>query len=172
MTAAPEYLETLSAEAETPDGTAFARLRGTSDISVSFVPGYYAQTTEARLADKLTQLGRLLWVARMRAYYRLKSDLLDREIRGEGRPRNERQAARREARDSIVASGRSDDGRVELSAVGLLNWSATVAPGTVRQVSEEAFTAACAQAAERLVEDHLWQLKLVWASASTGRSLG
>lgn len=172
MSAGPEHLEGLTAEAETPDGTAFARLRGTHDIRVSFAPGYYAHTTEARLADKLVQLGRLLWVARMREYYRQKSNLLEREVRGEGRPRNERQAARREARDSIVATGRSDDGRVELSAVGLLNWSATIAPGTVRQLSEEQFTAACSQAAERLVEDHLWQLKLVWSSASTGRTVG
>ena len=164
MTRIQDRLDSLTIEAATPDGTAFAHLRGRSDIGVSLAPGYYAHATEDRLAQRLAQLGRLLWVARTREYYRLKSEQLGRTVRGEGRPADARQAARREARDAIVATGESDDGLVSLSAVGLFQWSAVVAPGTVRGVPEEAFTAACGQAGSRLVEDHLWRLKLTWAA--------
>lgn len=163
MSAMTEHLDTMVVEAATPDETAYARLRGRSDVSVWFAPGYYPYATDARVADKLVQLGRLLWVARMKEYYRFKSVQLGRTVRGEGMPKTPAQVARREARDNIVASGRSDDGTVELTAVGLLTWSVTLAPGSVERVAEDAFCAACGQAGERLVLDHLDKLAFVWA---------
>lgn len=158
-----EHLDTMVVEATTPGDSASARLRGRSDVTVWFAPGYYSQSTDARIADKLAQLGKLLWVARMKEYYRFKSEQLERPIRGEGTPKTPAQVARRDARDSIVAEGRSDDGTVALTSVGLLKWSATVAPGTVERVDEETFVASCSQAAERLIEHHLDQLAFVWA---------
>jgi hypothetical protein len=163
MSAMSEHLDTMVVEAATPGDTAFARLRGRSDVTVWFAPGYYRQSTDERVADKLAQLGKLLWVARMKEYYRFKSHQLGREIRGEGMPKTPAQVARREARDSIVAEGRSDDGAVSLSSVGLLDWSVTVPRGTVARVEEETFVASCAQAAERLIQHHLDQLAYVWA---------
>lgn len=161
MSTMEQHLAETPVRAETPDGTASARLVDDREITVAFAPGYYARSTDARVADKLQQLGRLLWVARMREYYRHKSQQLGREVRGEGAPRTEAQAARREARDAIVARGSS--GPVEISAVGLYRWTVTLAPGTVKRVPEAELVAAVAEAAGRLVEDHRWQLRLVWA---------
>lgn len=164
MSEVMDRLETSVVEAATPDGIAFAKLRGLTQVTVSLAPGYYAHATDARVADKLATLGKLLWVARMKEYYRLKSEYLGREVRGEGSPTSDQQRARREARNNIVATGASDDGTVSASAVGLLNWVVTVAPGTVGRVDEPAFLASCSQAAERLVEDHLLRLRIVWAA--------
>jgi hypothetical protein len=164
VTSARELLADADVTASTPDGTVFGRLSGRR-LHVWFAPGYYSHTSDSRLAEKLGQLGRLLWVARMKEYYRLKSDQLGQEVRGERRPTTPKQVARREARDNIVATGRSDDGRVELTTVGMLSWTASIAPGTVSALSEEAFAAATAQAGERVVEDHAWRLKLTWSAS-------
>ncbi|WP_134764911.1 hypothetical protein [Nocardioides sp. 1609] len=160
------HLDTLVVSATTPDETASATLHGRTRVTVSLASGYYAYTTDDRLADKLAQLGRLLWVARMQEYYRFKSEQLGRQVRGEGAPRTPAQSERREARDNIVARGVSHDGAVGLAAVGLFTWTASVAPGTARRSSEEEFCSAAGQAAEQLIEDHLWNLALVWANGA------
>ena len=170
MSAMADHLDTMVVDAATPGDIAFARLRGRSAVTIWFAPGYYRQSTDERIAEKLAQLGKLLWVARMREYYRFKSQQLGREIRGEGTPKTPGQVARREARDGIVAEGSSDDGAVSLTSVGLLDWSVLVPRGTVDGVDEETFTASCAQAAERLIQDHLDQLGYVWATASARTS--
>lgn len=161
MTTAQEHLAETTVRAETPDGTASATLTGDQEVTVSFAPGYYAQSTDARVTDKLQQLGRLLWVARMREYYRFKSDQLGREVRGERKPSTPAQVARREARDAIVATGSS--GPVEISAVGLFRWTVTLAPGTVQRTPEAELTDAVSRAAAALIADHRWKLRLVWS---------
>lgn len=162
MSTMNEHLDTMTVRAATPDGTAFATLQGRGAVSVSFAPGYYASSNESRLELKLGQLGRLLWVARMKEYYRFKSEQLGREIRGEGRPRTARQEARREARDQIAATG-SGGGIVTLTAVGMLSWTAEIAPGTVARTDESVFCAAVAQAAESLITDHMGKLRRTWS---------
>ena len=163
MSPPPGAVDRLVVEAATPDGIAFARLRGRSQVSVSFVPGYYAHSTEARLEDKLAQLGQQLWAARTTAYYEHRSRLLGRPVHEEAEPRTLQQRLRRAARDSLVSTGSSADGVVSLTAVGLLRWQAEVRPGTVREVHEAAFCAACGEAVERLLLDHLDQLSVAWA---------
>jgi hypothetical protein len=163
MTTMADHLADVTIDAATPDGIAFATLRGQSDVRVSFAPGYYAHADDARVADKLAQLGKLLWVARMKEYYRFKSEQLGRTVRGEAEPVTDAQRARRQARDAIVATGRSVDGTVEATAVGLFGWTVRIAPGTVPRMPEEQFCAAVSQAARGLIEDHLFQLKVVWA---------
>jgi hypothetical protein len=158
-------LHELSAEAATPDGTTFGRVHGISRVEIWFTPGYYQYATNARVAAKLEQLGRLLWTARTKAYYAHKSEKLGRTIRGEGRPQTPAHERRREARNNIVARGRSGDGLVELESVGLFHWSATIAPGTVPRVDEAEFVRACGQAAEQLVEQHVIQMQRVWAQS-------
>ena len=171
MATMQDHLDSTTVRAETPDGTAAATLVGDSRVTISFAPGYYAHSTDARVADKLQRLGRLLWVARMREYYRFKSEQLGREVRGEGRPRTAAQAERREARDQIVATGSSGDGLVEISAVGLFRWSVTVRPGTVPTVPEADLCAAVSRAAEALISDHRWRLRLVWSGPGAARRL-
>lgn len=168
MTTMNEHLDTMTVTAATPSGTAFATLHGRSTVTVSFAPGYYVHTTEARLEQQLAQLGRLLWVARMKEYYRFKSQQLGREIRGEGTPRTPAQAARREARDQIHAEG--DGGVVRLSAVGMMHWTAQVEPGTVARTDEASFCHAVSRAARQLIDDHLRQLRLTWSSPELAAS--
>ena len=156
-------LHSLGAEAATPDGTTYGRVQGINKVEIWFTPGYYQYANDARIADKLEQLGRLLWTARMKEYYRYKSQKLNRMIRGESQPETPAQERRREARNNIVALGRSGDGLVELESIGLFRWSATIAPGTVPSVDEAEFTRACGEAAEHLVEQHVNKLAWVWA---------
>ena len=156
-------LHSLGAEAATPDGTTFGRVHGISKVEIWFAPGYYQHANDARIADKLEQLGRLLWTARTKEYYRHKSEKLNRLIRGESRPETPAQERRRDARNNIVAIGRSADGLGELESIGLFQWRATIATGTVPRVDEAEFTRACGEAAERLVEQHVNKLAWVWA---------
>jgi hypothetical protein len=156
-------LHSLSAEAATPDGTTFGRVHGISRVEIWFTPGYYQYANNARVAGKLEQLGRLLWTARTKEYYRYKSQKLGRPIRGESRPQTPAHERRREARNNIVARGRSGDGLVELESIGLFHWKATIAPGTVPRVDEAEFVRACGEAAEQLVEQHVTQMQWVWA---------
>ena len=156
-------LHQLEAEAATPDETAFARVHGYTRVQIWFAPGYYPHSTDQRIAEKLQQLGRLLWTARTKAYYSHKSEKLGRLVRGEGPPQGPAQERRREARNNIVAVGRDDAGLVEMESVGLFEWSVRIKPGTVPFVDETEFTEACSDAAERLLEQHVDQMRLVWA---------
>ena len=165
MTTMNEHLDSMTVQAATPDGTAFATLRGRNTVTVSFAPGYYAQTSEPRLEQKLSQLGKLLWVARMKEYYRFQSQRLGREVRGESTPRTPAQVARREARDAVRAEG-TGGGVVRLSSVGMLHWTAQVEPGTLARVDEATFCAAVAQAAQQLIDEHVWEARLAWSAAT------
>jgi hypothetical protein len=162
MRTATTPLHTIAAEAATPDETTYGSIRGISDVRIWFAPGYYAYSTDARIADKLVQLGRLLWTARTKEYYRQKSLKLNRIVRGESRPMTPAQQRRQDARNNIVARGRSSDGTVELEAVGLYRWSAVVAPGTVARVPEDVFCASASEAALKLVEQHVNKMQWVW----------
>lgn len=163
MSTAFSPLHNLEAEAATPDGTTFGRVHGISRVEIWFAPGYYQYANNARVAAKLEQLGRLLWTARTKEYFSYKSQKLGRTIRGEGRPQSAAHERRREARNNIVARGRSSDGLVELESIGLFHWKATIASGTVPRVDEAEFVRACGEAAEQLVEQHVTQMQRVWA---------
>lgn len=165
MVTMQEHLDTMVVEVATPDETTFARLTGRRKVDVWFAPGYYARSTDERVAAKLVLVARLLWVARTKEYYRFKSEQLGRTVRGEGTPQTPRQEERREARARIHAVGESSGGLVRIEAVGLFHWTVLIAPGTVPAVPEETLSAALGEAASRLIEQHENQLSSVWARA-------
>lgn len=161
-----EHLQTMVVEAATPDDTTFARLTGRRLVEVWFAPGYYAHASDERIEGKLSTVARLLWVARTREYYRYKSALLGRPVRGEGTPRTPGEEARHDERARILAVGESPDGLVRVEAIGLFHWTVRLAPGTVARVSEEELRSSVSAAAARLIEQHENKLEAVWAGAT------
>ncbi|MEI2712309.1 MAG: hypothetical protein V9G04_03190 [Nocardioides sp.] len=165
MTTVAEHMESTSISAQTPDGIAFATIRGDRDVTFSLVPGYYATADEARLADKVAKVAKLLWVARVKEFFRMQSELVGREIRTEPAPRSDVQREREAARNQIEATGRSSDGVINVASVGLLTWTVQITPGSLRGLSEQQFCADVKQAAEMLVSDHRQQLRTIWNTA-------
>ncbi|MFC5730954.1 MULTISPECIES: hypothetical protein [Nocardioides] len=158
-----EHLDTMVVEAATPDETTFGRITGRRQVDVWFAPGYYGHSTDDRIEAKLATLARLLWVARTKEYYRYKSELLGRVVRGEGAPQTLGQEARRAARNNILAVGESGDGLVRIESIGLFQWAVTLAPGSVPAVPESTLAARVGMAASRLIEMHENKLAAVWA---------
>ena len=66
-------LAEMTATASTPDGRAFATISGRTHVRMSLAPGYYEWASVTDLERQLTRLAKLLFVARMRAYYEARS---------------------------------------------------------------------------------------------------
>ncbi len=69
-------LAELQASAATPDERAFATISGRTQVRVTLAAGYYGWASAADLERQLTRLARLLFVARMKAYYVARSERL------------------------------------------------------------------------------------------------
>jgi hypothetical protein len=148
-----DRIHAIHARASSPDGAISAELRNRSQLTLSFAPGWYDRCDESDLERKLAALASLLWVDRMREYWKVRSDDAGERITGEPKPISPRAVRYRDERDALVARGRSADGRVSVSAEGMRNWTVKVAPGTVRGIDEYEFAAAAGQAAAELIQD-------------------
>ena len=145
MSPLPDQLPTLDVTVTTPDEIATARLRGRSSVTVSLVPGYFTTTTPARLADKLAELGELLWRAR-RDVVRCTHSEPGEQVRG----------------------GHSVDGSVSVCTLGMTTWIVELEPPAFMR-GEEAFCAAAAEALSGTLADQLPQLHRLAALARAGR---
>lgn len=153
-----DRLDTLFVKAATPDGTTLIELRGHTDVRISFAPGYYSYSSESRIAAKLQTAARLLWVARMKEYFRAYSEATGRDVRGE-QIDSENAQAFQDLRLKIVARGESDGGVVAVVAAALWDWTVSIAPGAVAQIDESEFCRLAGQAGQRLIEDQYRQLR-------------
>lgn len=153
-----DRVQAMRVRASTPDGMMTAELRNGSEVALSLVPGWYDNCHESDLERQLTRLGSLLWVARTREYWATVSNITGEHVAGEDRPISPRDVEFTEARETVVARGRSTDGHVTLSVEGMRRWTVTIAPGTVRGLSERDFVNAVRQAASGLIQDQLAQI--------------
>ena len=81
MTTAPtSALAELQASAATPDEKAFATISGRTHVRFTLAPGYYEWASVADLERQLTRLAKLLFVARMKAYYVARSRDFDQTL--------------------------------------------------------------------------------------------
>ncbi|MEV0895626.1 hypothetical protein [Actinoplanes sp. NPDC049802] len=120
-------------------------------VEIYFSSGYYDHTSEADLEHRLGSLLRSLWAdfeearRRVSQVYPDDSELSD--------------ADRRffEERDALVAEGRSDDGRITITAQGMQPWRVHIAEDTIRALREAEFCAGVRVAAKRLIKDRLAQ---------------
>jgi hypothetical protein len=58
-------------------------------------------------------------------------------------------------RSKIEAGGKSSDGRISFTCVGMQEISVEIAPGTVRELAEEQFTARAEEAVTVLIQEYL-----------------
>ncbi len=148
-----DRIQAIHVRVSSPDGEISAELRNRSQMTLSFAPGWYDRCTEGDLERKLGALASLLWVARMREYWEVRSKDAGERITGEPKPISPRAVRYCAEREALVARGRSADGRVSVSVEGMRNWTVKVTPGTVRAIDEYEFAASAGQAAAELIRD-------------------
>jgi len=148
-----DQIQSIRVRASSPDGAISAELAGRTQIALSFARGWYDRCDEGDLERKLGALATLLWTARMRRYWEVRSQDAGERITGEPKPISPRAVAYREARAALVAHGRSADGRVTVSVEGMRQWTVRVQRGTARALDEHEFAAAAGQAAAELIQD-------------------
>jgi hypothetical protein len=155
MTDLAARLQAMHVRAEVPGGLLSGELRDRSEVVVTFGGSGYYRTTEAELERQIVSLCRLLVVSWSRGYWDVISEIAGRRISGEGPPMSEASVEYRKARDSMVVSGQSADGRITITYNGAHNgWSAKIQPGTLTALSEEDFIRAGREASRALYAAH------------------
>jgi hypothetical protein len=152
-------LDDLEAGASSPDGQATVRIRGRSEITFSLAPGVYESGDEVDMERRLTQLARLGFVARMRAYYALRSRGFGQTYTKEAPAVSPRDQQYVDERSRLIASGSSPDGRIQVTVAGMEFWTVDLQPGTLSALDETSFCAAVSSAAHEVVEDQFRQIR-------------
>jgi hypothetical protein len=125
-----------------------AELRQRTDISLSFGESVYEFVDESALERALAGIARLLWVGWQRQY-RAAIEETDLNIDAD----DLRDSNFFADRAKVEAIGESGDERIRISALGMENFSVHVKPGTVREISDDQFSASASEAATKLVQD-------------------
>lgn len=152
-------IDSLDVTVSTPDERAFGRVRGRTTVAVWFAPGWYDRASDTDVARQLQRLGRLLFAARMKEYYRLRSLAFRRQVTREAAPTSPQDREYVGRRESLVAEASGLDGRFRVSTTGMQGWTVEVEPGTVGAVDEATFCAAASAAGTALVEDQLAKIR-------------
>ncbi|WP_020499007.1 hypothetical protein [Sciscionella marina] len=144
-----ERLDDIRVHARAPGTEIEAELRDRGAVKLTFGESIYDFISESALESALVGIARMLWTGWQRQY-QLAIDETDLNIDA-----NDRHDLNFFAeRDEIESTGTSGDERISISAVGMQNFSVRVKPGTVREISEDEFSAGAAEAATRLVQDY------------------
>ncbi len=148
-------IDYLQAAAHTPDDQVHGEISGRSDIRFWFEPGYYRLATADEIAWQFERLCPLLLVARMRAFYELRTRQEGRPVR----PPSERLRPRNEAYErglgAIHAIGEHDG--VVFSAIGMKVFEVRI-PDEVRALDEHAFCVTAGRAASEAVRSQFHQV--------------
>jgi hypothetical protein len=149
MGALADRLDAIRVRVRVPGTGIEAELRDRRDVEVSFGEGGYAWLHEADLEHHLATLARLLhagWARQHRAA--LAAAGLDVDP-----PEPLRNREFEAARDAAAVSGRSADGRVTISAVGLRGFTVRVVRGTQHALPEAEFLARVREATAAFFAD-------------------
>ena len=152
-------LAELSATAGTPDGRAYATITGRTLVRLSLSPGYYEWASVADLERQLTRLAKLLFVARMRAYYVARSKDFEQQFTREPAPTTPRDEEYVRARSELVVDGVAAGGAIRISAVGMDSWTVHLDRDIHGRMDEHAFCDAASRAATQLVESQFAQVR-------------
>lgn len=148
-----QRVDQMMVRVSSPGGSIFAEIHGRDEVRLSFAPGYYYRVDKPDMETQLSTVGRLLWVARMREYYRIISDQTGQTITGDVRAESFLDTQFYEQRARLVAEGRSTDGRIHIQVRGLTTWTVRITDGTLNDLSPEEFAASAASAAAELIHD-------------------
>jgi predicted RNA-binding protein len=149
-----ERLDGIEVHARVPGIEIEAVLRNRSDVTISFGEAVYEFISEVRLENYLASLARLVYAGWLRQYREAIDDsTLD------VTPVDQRDHDFIEARSEIESSGASSDGRISFAAVGMQEITATIQPGTLRELTEEQFTDRAKEAVAALIRDYLGKVR-------------
>jgi hypothetical protein len=155
-----DRLDGMQVRVAVPGGHVRAVLSGRTSVTLTFADGYYQRSTDDELQHDLEALARLLWAARTREYHRALEEAFSHPTLSKPAV-GARDVAFHEARDRLVATGASDDGRIRIAVRGMRHWTVQVASGTTQALSEDAFVAGVRTAAGRLIRHQLDQMALL-----------
>jgi hypothetical protein len=162
-------LAELTATASTPDGRAFATISGRTHVRMSLAPGYYEWASATDLERQLTRLAKLLFVARMRAYYEARSRDFGQLFTREPAPTSPLDEAYVRARSDIVVEGEAAAGAVRISAVGMDSWAVHLDRDVPQRMDEVSFCDAVSRAATQLVELQLAAVRALKREVHAGQ---
>ena len=152
-------LSGLSATASTPGGRAYATITSRTHVRLSLAPGYYEWASVPDLERQLTRLAKLLFVARMRAYYVARSQDFQQVFTREPAPTTPQDEEYVRARSELAVEGEALEGAVSISVVGMEAWTVHLDRDLKRRTDEHAFCDAVSRAATRLVESQLARVR-------------
>lgn len=152
-------LDSLSVDAETPNGQVLGVLRHGSEVTIRIHHGYAERVGDREIGTQLARVARLLVAARMRELRGLQEVHLTPPTEP---PRGAR-AELREQLEAISVSGASQDGAVEAVTLGLSTWTVTVSTGTTARLGSSGLSQAATEAANTAVArwlDEVEQLRI------------
>lgn len=153
-----ERLDRLAVQTWSPDGNICAEARGEYQISVRFAAGTYRTYTESTLGQQLGRLGALVWTRYRREY----TEIMETFLEEEPLPREDPEDRRfRERLEQLHLAGASADGRIGIRSRALVHWELTIAPGTLRALTEPEFLAQLDGAVREVVADYRARLILL-----------
>jgi hypothetical protein len=149
-----DRLDGIRVRVRAPGTEIEAELRNRTDITITFGESVYDFVDERGLERSLAALARLVYAGWLRQY-RAAIDDSALDIT----PRDDRDGKFLGERAKIEASGRSGDGRITLTCVGMQDISVEILPGTVRELTEAEFTARAKEAVTTLIQDYLAKVR-------------
>lgn len=140
-------VEDMRVSASLDDDRLFAEVRGWYDVHVVVADGYAEQVSDAEMAEKVTRLARLLFVARTREYYRLMDVHLQPDPLALRRMRDGFEKAVEDGQAVGTAAG----GDLEIVSIGMRHFDVTIQPGTCTRLGSEGLGSALSLAANGMV---------------------
>jgi hypothetical protein len=145
-----DRLDRIRIRVQAPGSDMYAELRNRKDVTITFGPSVYEWLTEATMERLVAGMARLMYVEWLRQYRAALPDEFLNAVGAESQNDRDYLAARAE----LESFGASADGRVALSAVGMLNVAVRIVPGTLRALDEHQFSAGVTEAVHALADDH------------------
>lgn len=155
-----DRLDAIRVRVRAPGAAIEAELRHPRQISIHLDEGAYPFMREPQLEQALAGLARLLYAGWVRQY---RTALAGSAISPIENPEFVA------GRAKIEPTGRSADGRITITAVGMQDFQVRVTPGTLRELSERQFTAALQQAATGFVTDQAAKISTLRAALAHDR---
>ncbi|MBP2324427.1 hypothetical protein JOF56_004812 [Kibdelosporangium banguiense] len=150
MESLADRLDSIRLRVQAPGSEIYADLRNRKNVSISFGESVYGWMKESTLERLLASTGRLLYVEWVRRY---RAELDESFLNAAGaETQNDRDFIA--ARAAMESSGRSRDGRVTFSVVGMQNLEVHIVWGTIRELDENEFSARVQEAVQDLADNY------------------
>jgi len=149
-----DRLDAIRVRVRAPGTDIEAELRDRTDITITFGESVYDFADERGLERSLAALARLVYAGWLRQY-RAAIDESALDIA----PHDERDHEFLDERSKIQAAGRSSDGRISLTCVGMQEIAVEIVPGTARELTEDQFAARAKEAVTVLIQDYLGKVR-------------